>query len=200
MDVDYDFLLKFIVIGDAATGKTSILRRFVDNKFIADSNHTVGVEFFSKIIEVEASKLKLQLWDTAGQERFRAITRGYYRSTVGVLLVYDISSRESFNRCGSWLNEARSLAEPNAVYMLIGNKSDLSVQREVTFEEASRFAEENSMMFIETSAKSNTNVSEVFYQLASQIKASGIPGPSKAKARDTTIIRDPPVDQGQCSC
>lgn len=108
-----------------------------------DSSHTIGVEFGSRIVNVGGKSVKLQIWDTAGQERFRSVTRSYYRGAAGALLVYDTTSRESFNALTNWLSDARTLASPNIVILLVGNKKDLEEPREVTFLEASTFAQEN---------------------------------------------------------
>jgi len=169
MTETYDFLFKFIIIGDAATGKSCLLHRFIDDKFKKDSTHTIGVEFGSKVVEVGGKNVKLQIRDKAGQERFRSVTRSYYRGAAGALLVYDITSRDSYNHISSWLADARSLANPDIVIILVGNKSDLEAEREVTFLEASRFAQENDLMFLETSALSGVGVSEVFLKCARQI-------------------------------
>jgi len=165
----YDYLFKFIIIGDAATGKSCILHRFIDDRFKRDSTHTIGVEFGSKIIELGGKTAKLQVWDTAGQERFRSVTRSYYLGAAGAVLVYDISSRESYNHVSSWLADARSLATPDIVIVLVGNKVDMEEKREVTFLEASRFAQENELMFLETSALNGTGVQEVFLKCARSI-------------------------------
>jgi Ras-related protein Rab-4B len=164
----YDYLFKFIVIGDTAVGKSCLLHRFIDNKFKKESTHTIGVEFGSKIIEVGGRNVKLQIWDTAGQERFRSVTRSYYRGAAGAILVYDITSRETYNHVSSWLSDARSLANKDIAIILCGNKGDLP-NREVTFLEASRFAQENDLMFLETSAMSGEGVDGVFFQCARSI-------------------------------
>ncbi|XP_021122096.1 ras-related protein Rab-4A isoform X2 [Heterocephalus glaber] len=134
-----------------------------------DSNHTIGVEFGSKIINVGGKYVKLQIWDTAGQERFRSVTRSYYRGAAGALLVYDITSRETYNALTNWLTDARMLASQSIVIILCGNKKDLDADREVTFLEASRFAQENELMFLETSALTGENVEEAFVQCARKI-------------------------------
>lgn len=108
-----------------------------------DSSHTIGVEFGSRIVNVGGKSVKLQIWDTAGQERFRSVTRSYYRGAAGALLVYDSTSRDSYNALSNWLNDARTLASSNIVILLVGNKKDLEEAREVTFLEASNFASEN---------------------------------------------------------
>lgn len=169
MSETYDFLFKFLVIGNAGTGKSCLLHQFIEKKFKDDSNHTIGVEFGSKIINVGGKYVKLQIWDTAGQERFRSVTRSYYRGAAGALLVYDITSRETYNALTNWLTDARMLASQSIVIILCGNKRDLDAEREVTFLEASRFAQENELMFLETSALTGENVEEAFVQCARKI-------------------------------
>ncbi|KAM3616663.1 uncharacterized protein V6R79_021432 [Siganus canaliculatus] len=167
--VPEDFLFKFLVIGSAGTGKSCLLHQFIENKFKQDSNHTIGVEFGSRVVNVGGKTVKLQIWDTAGQERFRSVTRSYYRGAAGALLVYDITSRETYNALTNWLTDARTLASPNIVIILCGNKKDLDADREVTFLEASRFAQENELMFLETSALTGENVEEGFLKCARTI-------------------------------
>ncbi|XP_075226473.1 RAS oncogene family member Rab4 [Lycorma delicatula] len=171
MSESYDFLFKFLVIGSAGSGKSCLLHQFIENKFKNDSSHTIGVEFGSKIVHVAGKSVKLQIWDTAGQERFRSVTRSYYRGAAGALLVFDITNRESFNALTDWLADARSLASPNIIILLVGNKKDLEADREVTFLEASQFAQENELMFLETSAKSGENVEESFLKCSKSILA-----------------------------
>lgn len=136
-----------------------------------DSSHTIGVEFGSRIVNVGGSVVKLQIWDTAGQDRFRSVTRSYYRGAAGALLVYDTTSRDSFNALTNWLNDARTLASPNIVILLVGNKKDLEEGREITTLEASSFAQENDLIFLETSAKTGDNVEEAFLKCSKSILA-----------------------------
>ncbi|XP_034252966.1 ras-related protein Rab-4B [Thrips palmi] len=169
MSESYDYLFKFLVIGSAGAGKSCILHQFIESKFKDNSSHTIGVEFGSKIVKVGGKSVKLQIWDTAGQERFRSVTRSYYRGAAGALLVYDITSRDSFNALSNWLRDARSLAGPNIVILLVGNKKDLDAKREVTFLEASKFAQENELIFLESSAKTGENVEESFLKCSKTI-------------------------------
>ncbi|KAI5613065.1 ras-related protein Rab-14, partial [Silurus asotus] len=163
---NYSYIFKYIIIGDMGVGKSCLLHQFTEKKFMADCPHTIGVEFGTRIIEVSGQKVKLQIWDTAGQERFRAVTRSYYRGAAGALMVYDITRRSTYNHLSSWLTDARNLTNPNTVIILIGNKADLEAQRDVTYEEAKQFAEENGkrgkseldsffccLLFLEASAK-----------------------------------------------
>ncbi|AWP07775.1 putative actin filament-associated protein 1-like 1 [Scophthalmus maximus] len=150
---NYSYIFKYIIIGDMGVGKSCLLHQFTEKKFMADCPHTIGVEFGTRIMEVHSQKVKLQIWDTAGQERFRAVTRSYYRGAAGALMVYDITRRSTYNHLSSWLTDARNLTNPNTVIILIGNKADLEAQRDVTYEEAKQFAEENGLLFLEASAK-----------------------------------------------
>ncbi|KYR03006.1 Rab GTPase [Tieghemostelium lacteum] len=163
------YLFKFLIIGDPSVGKSCLLYRFTDNKFKNQSTHTIGVDFASKVIEVGGKPVKLQIWDTAGQERFRSVTRSYYRGSAGVILVYDVSSRESYNHITNWLSDARALASKDVTIILVGNKSDLNADREVSFLEASRVAQENDLLFLETSALSGDGVEEIFLKCARSI-------------------------------
>ncbi|KAG8934635.1 Ras- protein Rab-4B [Tulasnella sp. 418] len=158
----YDFLLKLIIIGEASTGKSCLLHHFIQNTFRMHSQHTIGVEFSSRTINVGEKKIKLQLWDTAGQERFRSVTRSYYRGAAGALLVYDITRRDSFVNLSRWLADARALGSPNLVVVLVGNKTDKEEEREVEWAEASRWAAENEVHFIETSCLTGENVEAPF--------------------------------------
>ena len=165
----YEYIFKYIIIGDMGVGKSCLLHQFTEKKFIPDSAHTIGVEFGTRIIEVSQKKIKLQIWDTAGQERFRSVTRSYYRGAAGALLVYDTTRRGTYNHLASWLADAKNLTNPNTVLMLIGNKIDLEDQRDVTFEEANNFAKENGLIFLEASAKTGENVEEAFLKTAKLI-------------------------------
>ncbi|KAF7457744.1 putative ras-related protein Rab-2 [Cryptosporidium felis] len=164
----YDFLFKYIIIGDTAVGKSCLLLQFTDRRFRVDHDLTIGVEFGARIIDIDAKKVKLQIWDTAGQESFRSITRSYYRGAAGALLVYDITRRDTFNHLGKWLIDVKRNSTPNMVIILVGNKSDLD-RREVTTEEGIKFAEQNGLMFIETSAKTSHNVEDAFIRISEAI-------------------------------
>lgn len=169
MSESYSYLFKYLIIGNAGCGKSCMLHQFIENKFKQESSHTIGVEFGSKVVNVGGKSVKLQIWDTAGQERFRSVTRSYYRGAAGALLVYDIASRDTYNALTNWLTDARTLASPDIVIILVGNKKDLEAEREVTFLEASRFAQDNELMFLETSARTGENVEETFLKCARTI-------------------------------
>ncbi len=133
-------LFPVVLIGDSGVGKSNLLSRFTRNEFNLDSKSTIGVEFATRSIQVDAKTIKAQIWDTAGQERYRAITSAYYRGAVGALLVYDISKHQTYENVTRWLKELRDHADSNIVIMLVGNKSDLRHLRAVPTEEAKQFA------------------------------------------------------------
>lgn len=146
-----------------------MLLQFTDKRFQPVHDLTIGVEFGARMIQIDGKAIKLQIWDTAGQESFRSITRSYYRGAAGALLVYDITRRETFDHLASWLEDARTHANPNMTIMLVGNKSDLAHRRQVSREEGEQFAKENGLIFIETSAKTPSNVDEAFTHTARAI-------------------------------
>lgn len=168
----YDFLLKFIIIGEAGCGKSCLLHQFTQNSFKEHSQHTIGVEFSSRTINIGEKRVKLQLWDTAGQERFRSVTRSYYRGAAAALLMYDITSRASFLNLSRWLADARALASPQLVTVMVGNKTDREEEREVEWSEASKWAAENDVHFIETSSLTGDNIEKPFALAARAILLS----------------------------
>jgi len=210
MSFPYEYIFKYIIIGDMGVGKSCLLHQFTENKFVPDSPHTIGVEFGTRIVDVNNKKIKLQIWDTAGQERFRAVTRSYYRGAAGALLVYDITRRITYNHLTTWLTDARNLTNPNTVIMLIGNKKDLEGQRDVTYEEASAFAKQNGLIFVESSAKTGENVEEAFLRTAKLIFQSVqegnvdlIPDGGITKSNATNTSNTPNLGQekkSDCAC
>ncbi|OHS97216.1 Ras-related protein Rab-4B [Tritrichomonas foetus] len=169
---------KFIIIGSSGVGKTAILKRLVEDTFSSDSQSTIGVEFDSTVIEVDGQQIKLQIWDTAGQERFRSIAKAYFRNAVGVILVFDITERKTFDDVNMWLNDVHSLCDPTAVCILIGNKADLADNRVVTLAEAEQFAQHHQLNYLETSAQNGENINEAFTKVATQIYRKGIKTPA----------------------
>lgn len=167
--MSYAYLFKYIIIGDVSVGKSCLLLQFTDKRFQPVHDLTIGVEFGSKMVQIDNKPIKLQIWDTAGQEAFRSITRSYYRGAAGALLVYDVTRRDTFESLATWLEDARQHANPNITIMLIGNKSDLENRRVVSREEGERFARENGLVFLETSAKTAHNVEEAFNDTAQAI-------------------------------
>lgn len=170
MSKGYDYLFKLLLIGDSGVGKTSILFRFSDDQFNASFIATIGIDFKIRTIDIEGKRIKLQIWDTAGQERFRTITTAYYRGAMGIMLVYDVTNMRSFANIKQWMNNIADHANADVEKMLLGNKCDINGQRNVSTEEAKSFAEQHTIRFLETSAKSGYNVEQAFMQLAFDIK------------------------------
>ena len=166
---DYDYLFKVLLIGNSSVGKSSLLLRFVDNQWSDLFVPTIGVDFKIRTMEIDNKNVKLQIWDTAGQERFKNITASYYRGAHGIFVVYDISDTESFKNINNWLIEIEKNANKNVYKILVGNKCDLEDKRTVSYQQGKELAETYGMQFIETSAKSNTNVDEAFQLLGREV-------------------------------
>ena len=167
--VNFDYLFKYIIIGDAAVGKSNLLLRYAHGQFKPEYQLTIGVEFGAKNVQINNKIYRIQIWDTAGQENFRSITRAYYKNSVCALIVYDISSRDSFNNVSTWVDDCKNQSPKTIFMVLVGNKSDLSDRRQVNTEEGKELAEKYGMLFFETSAKNGTNVEEIFLESANNI-------------------------------
>lgn len=168
----FDFLFKIVLIGDCGTGKTCVVQRFRSGTYIERQGSTIGVDFSMKTIFLDGKKIKLQIWDTAGQERFRTITQSYYRSANGVIIVYDISKRSTFLNLQRWIEEVRRYTGSNVLLILVGNKCDLESEREVQLSEAEEMRDyvPEIMYVLETSAKENKNIDDIFICLAAELK------------------------------
>jgi len=183
MKRDYDYLFKLVLIGDSGVGKSCLLLRFADDNFTDSYISTIGVDFRFRTITIDKKTVKLQIWDTAGQERFRTITSAYYRGADGIIMVYDVTSSESFDHVEEWLSEVDRYANENTSKLLVGNKADLIEDKQVSEETAQRFADKLSIPFIETSAKTATNVDAAFLTMAKELikMRSKIKGPEDGK-------------------
>ena len=156
---------KIIIVGDSGVGKSSLLKRAVQNKFDGNYQATIGFEFLLMHFNVNDLKLKLQIWDTCGQEMYRSLVQGFYRNTSLALVVYDINQKKTYESLDIWLKDIRQHTEQELPIFIAGNKSDL--ERVVPFEEAKVFAVSNrTKKFIECSAKTGYNVKEIFFDAA----------------------------------
>ncbi|CEF67275.1 Ras-related protein Rab-18 [Strongyloides ratti] len=161
--------LKILVIGESGVGKSSLMLRFVDDTFNPEITATIGVDFRVTTVNINGDQVKIAIWDTAGQERFRTLTPSYYRGAHGVICVYDVSSRSTFNKLEHWIQEIDTYCTKNeAIRMLIGNQID-KPYREVSREEGLNFAKRNKMLFIEASAKTKEGVNMAFEELIEKI-------------------------------
>jgi Ras-related protein Rab-2A len=146
------------------------MKRYIEQKYYPDPDFTIGVEFGSRTINIDNTRVKVQLWDTAGQEIFRSITRLYYRNTIGAVLVYDISNRKSFVSITQWIHDLRhNVTNSDMVIFLVGNKSDIQDERTVSYDEGKELAGKYKMYFTETSAKNNNNIDIIFDMMVCDI-------------------------------
>ena len=169
MSNQFDYLLKYIIIGDEEVGKSNLLSHYIDDRFTSEYQSTIGVEFRAKNVVIRNTTYRIQMWDTSGKENFRAITRAYYKNSVCALVVYDISSRDSFNNVSTWIEDCRNNSSEKIFMVLIGNKSDLADKRQVSTEEGRELAEKYEMKFYETSAKTGENVNDIFNDSVDEI-------------------------------
>ena len=166
MSYSYNYLLKYIIIGDSSVGKSNLLLRYAHDKFNEDYQATIGVEFGAKNVEIKNKTFRIQIWDTAGQENFRSITRAYYKNSVCAIIVYDITNKESFNNIQNWIEDCKNQCPKTIFFVLVGNKNDLENERRVSFDEGKKFADSNNILFFESSAKTGNNVEDIFYKSA----------------------------------
>ena len=164
------YIIKILTLGDTMVGKSSIVLRFSEDKFDDNQFATIGIDFKTKYIKIADSSVKVLIWDTAGQEKFQNIAKQYYKGANGVLLIYDIGSRKSFERIDFWLKELKENNRIDELFIcLVGNKVDLEDKRVVSTDEGQDYAAQNSLLFMETSAKSGEGVEEIFKKTAQEI-------------------------------
>ena len=148
----FDLQIKLLMIGDSAVGKTSLLLRYANDTFSSTFITTIGIDFKIKTVDLDGRRVKLQIWDTAGQEQFRTITRSYFRGAQGIVLVYDITDRGTFNSVRSWMAQIADHADAQVNRVLVANKSDNEAERRVSSAEGAALAAEYEVKFLETSA------------------------------------------------
>jgi len=164
------YIVRLLMVGDSACGKTSLVLRFDQNVFSTKFVTTIGVDYRDKMIKIESVQMRLQLWDTAGQERFRSLTSNFFGRADGFVLTYDVSNRPSFDHVIGWMRDIKTRAPPDCDIVLCGNKADLDNDRVVTHDEGKQLADEYGVQFFETSALTGHNVEKMFTALAATIK------------------------------
>ncbi|CAI5464659.1 unnamed protein product [Closterium sp. Yama58-4] len=162
--------LKILLIGDSAVGKTSLLFRFSEDQFQNVLTATIGVDFKVRNMEIDGEMVKLSIWDTAGQEKFRTLTEAYYRGAHGILLVYDITDKSSFDNVRGWINSIEEHSTRGVRVVVVGNKADMESRRVISKEQGQQLAHEFNVNFLETSAKADINVEEAFQCIAKEGK------------------------------
>ncbi|CAB1451433.1 unnamed protein product [Pleuronectes platessa] len=165
MAKQYDVLFRLLMLGDSGVGKTCMLRRFTDSEFDPSHISTIGVDFKMKTLEIDGLKVRVQIWDTAGQERYQTITKQYYRRAQGIIFVYDITNQAAFQHIAKWASDVEEYAPNQVQRILVGNKCDEELRRQVTTEQGSKLAETYEMEFFETSASTSNNIRESFTRL-----------------------------------
>ena len=154
---DYDLTLKFVIVGEASVGKTVLTKRYLKNEFVGDTLPTIGNDYFKQERTIDGFKMLIQFWDTACQERYRAVSTKIYEDARAVLIVYDVTSRPSFQKVAFWHTAVMDKCRQKPTMMLVGNKTDLVEERGVSTEEGRDLAAKFGMLFMETSAKVNEN-------------------------------------------
>merc|ERR1712205_75365 len=160
---------KLVLLGDSAVGKSSLVLRFVRGQFFEYQESTIGAAFLTQNVSLNDYTVKFEIWDTAGQERYHSLAPMYYRGAAAAVVVYDITNADSFSRAKSWVKELQRQGSPNIVIALAGNKCDLASKRKVESSEASEYAKDNGLFFMETSAKTALNVEELFKAIAKKL-------------------------------
>jgi Ras-related protein Rab-1A len=166
---DINNTYKVLLLGDCSSGKTSMIYRLTYNNFLEQYISTIGIDFNVKSFIVNDKKIKLQIWDSCGQERFNALTRSYYRNTDAFIVCYDISSNKSFENAHFWLKELDKYVDRPVIKILVGTKNDLEDLRKVKYQDGKNFADSLKIDFMETSAKNNSNIRDLFYNLSVQL-------------------------------
>jgi Ras-related protein Rab-5C len=160
---------KVVLLGESAVGKSSLVLRFVKREFHEFQESTIGAAFLTQTLQIDDTTVKFEIWDTAGQERYHSLAPMYYRGAQAALIVYDITSKDSFLKAQNWVGELQRQASQNMVIALVGNKLDLANKRAVDYNEAKAYADNNNLLFMETSAKTAANVNEVFTAIATRL-------------------------------
>jgi len=202
------FQFKLVLLGESAVGKSSLVLRFVKDQFEDYRESTIGAAFLTQTVQLEdQTTIKFEIWDTAGQERYKSLAPMYYRNANCAVVVYDITQPTSFEKAKTWIRELQRQADPSIVIALCGNKSDLSPRRQVTEDEAKKYAEEEGLMWSETSAKSGEGVKEVFYDIAKKlplVKPTSRGGPAaklgSPNSRGVDLANTSATSEDGCNC
>ena len=160
---------KVVLLGESAVGKSSLVLRFVKGQFHEFQESTIGAAFLTQTVQIDDTTVKFEIWDTAGQERYHSLAPMYYRGAQAAVVVYDITNRDTFSKAQNWVRELQRQANANVVIALAGNKLDLANKRVIEYNEAESYANENNLLFMETSAKTAANVVDLFTAIATRL-------------------------------
>jgi len=194
---------KLVLLGESAVGKSSLVLRFVKGQFHEYQESTIGAAFLTQTVCLDDTTVKFEIWDTAGQERYHSLAPMYYRGAQAAIVVYDITNTDTFTRAKNWVKELQRQASPNIVIALAGNKADLANKRAVDFQEAQSYADDNSLLFMETSAKTAMNVNEIFMAIAKKLPKNEPQGGGSAaggRARGGVDLQEATPQGGSGKC
>lgn len=191
------FSCRVVIIGDSSVGKTSILSRFIDERFDPGERSTVGANYQLYTDEIDGEPIEIQLWDTAGQEKFRSLGPIYFRNAMGALAVFDMTNRETFINVNQWIDSFVSVAGSEAVIALAGNKCDLVSDVQVNIADAEKFASERNYIFRLTSAKSGAGIREIFTDFMTKLVAEKT---RKQKEEESPQLIKEDEKRSQCNC
>mmetsp|Transcript_34828 Transcript_34828/g.87614 ORF Transcript_34828/g.87614 Transcript_34828/m.87614 type:complete len:198 (+) Transcript_34828:178-771(+) len=192
------FQFKLVLLGESAVGKSSLVLRFVRGQFLDYQESTIGAAFLTQTVCLNDTTVKFEIWDTAGQERYHSLAPMYYRGAQAAIVVYDITNADSFERAKNWVKELQRQGNPNIVIALAGNKVDLESKRKIITDEAANYAEENGLLFMETSAKTATNVNELFVAIAKKLPKTP-PRPPAEGIIEPDAPQTPAKKEGCCA-
>ena len=176
MTTERDYSFKFLLVGSGSVGKTSIVRRLCLNDYMEDQPMTVAIEFMTHTLSIDGNTIKLQIWDTAGQEKYQSVAKAYYRNAIGALVVFSLANRESFLALENWVEQVRKYCHPKVKMLIVGNKTDLVDQKAVTDAEIQQFVESHGLQYMESSAKTNKNIREIFFTITQEIYKAVVSG------------------------
>ena len=198
IEQDYDEKIKLMVLGDSNVGKSSILTKYCKNQFLSKYITTIGIDFQIKYLNINNKRIKVQIWDTAGQERYRVVTKNYFNTSNGFIIIYDITDRSSFNNINNWMDQIESFIGKEVKCILFGNKNDLDNKRDVQIEEGEKLAKKYNCPFFETSAKEGNNIEEGFKEIVMEIIKDN--KNSKVKRNNSIILKSKKVKQKSNCC
>lgn len=195
---------KLVLLGESAVGKSSLVLRFVRGTFFEYQESTIGAAFLTQTVPLGDTTVKFEIWDTAGQERYKSLAPMYYRGAAAAIVVFDITNYDSFTRAKQWVKELQRQGNTNIVIALAGNKADLKDKRKVEPAEVQAYADDNGILFMETSAKTAMNVNEIFVQIARRLPKEKPPSGGNEDDYQGIIIprpgQEPTPKKNGCSC